>query len=99
MIYGTLVDFVENVIGEDSGSIALLARHRPAVLVRRREEMLRFLADSWVGHELKDQRQREGEGELWPVLPVSAPNIIDLARSTTKLDIWFGSTSRAAEQS
>jgi hypothetical protein len=94
-----LIDFLENALECGVGEIQEIIRVRPDELLQRRMEMLGLLEDTWVGVPLSDQRQAEKIGEIWPVLPRNAPDVISLARTRATSDARFGTSNRAADAS
>ena len=92
----SLVDFVENAMESGVDEIDNLLRVSPDSVLARRAEVLGLLSDTWTGPPLPEQRAAEGLGELWPVLPRSAPDVLSLARSVFDSDARLGTPRRAA---
>lgn len=95
----TLVDFVENALGASAAEILSMVRTRPDQLLARREELLSLLDQTWADTDLEQQQRKEAPGELWPVLPRSAPDVMSLAKTRATSDARFGTPGRAAEAS
>jgi hypothetical protein len=92
----SLVDFVENAFESDVDELYRLLKVNPHVVLARRQEVLGLMSDTWAGPALSEQRSAEGLGELWPVLPRSAPDVVALARSVFDSDARLGTPRRAA---
>lgn len=99
MSAGTLVDFLENALGCGIEEVEESLQMRPELIVQKRSEILGLLEDTWSGQSLPDKRRSEQDGELWPVLPRNAPDVVTLARTVRRSERRFGTSRRAADAS
>ena len=95
----SFVGFIENAFGADVGELTNLIGRNPDVVLQQRETVLGLLDETWAGPELSENRESERAGELWPVLPEAAPDVVGLARRVYRGSTRFGTATRAAEAS
>jgi hypothetical protein len=95
----TIVDFLENAIGANISEIERIIGRAPDEILRQRDALAERLGDAWLGQSLMEQRVSEGQGELWPVLPRSAPDVVELMKRTGRTNARLGSPRRDAESS
>lgn len=91
-----MVDFLENSLAMSYTDIIHRIKDSPDVLLRRREEILGLLDEVWIGTSLESQRRIELPGQIWPVLPRSAPDAVSLAKKIFDTDARIGTPARDA---
>lgn len=95
----SIVDFTENAFGSSLDEIAKAVRHRPDELLRRKETVLGLLEDAWLPQPLFQSREVEKPGEVWPVLPRSAPDPLDAVNLRLIHSSTYGTSARSANAS